>query len=948
MTVPALPPRPHTEPVAFQLAGPPASSLAAKLGMLVLLFAPVLSRWSDGPRRRLTRLVGRIRRAVRYEVHAYWRTRPIRPHHVLYEAFNGSGLLCNPEALFRQLRNTPDQGHLRHVWALKDPRLARREFRHDRTVRFVKSGSPAYYRALATSGYLISNATFPPQFSKRVGQIYLNTWHGTPLKHMGYDMADGAFGTANIVRNFVSADYLLAANPFMARQMYERAYKLDGIFHGRMLLAGYPRIDRQTLNAAESQSARSRLAQLNPGGREIVLYAPTWKGASFAHPDDDLDALLERVRQIEAGIDGSRYIVLLKTHQAVHALASGRADLAQILVPNDLPTNVVLGLAGMLVTDYSSIFFDFLATGLPIVFFTPDLTDFEQTRGLYLAPTELPGPVCRTVAEVVAVIGQIADHGRLPAFTERYRIAQHDYVGQDDGAASARVIDIVFRGADPSPLLRVPSAASRTSVLIYLGGMKPNGITSAALNLLGAIDHDRFDISVTFAKSAAPARRANQRLIDPRVRQFARIGGMNGGVRQRLARRRAARADAHRVAGALGARITSGARATSAADADFAAEFTRCFGDSRFDHVVDFSGYGPFWAELLLHSPPAVRSIWLHNDLGADAHRAIGGVKRMLRGLTETFARYDRYDHLVSVSPALSEINAEALAAYAPRSKFTVAHNTVDVERILRGAADVSQPCIESPTTADLSSVVLPVDLPVAGLSAADLDAFGRPIDGWAGAGSCPADQPRQNMAGSAATTTFVTIGRLSPEKNQTRLIRAFALVHARNPFTRLVIVGSGPLKAELTALIVDLELSAAVTLTGALANPYPVLAAADCFVLSSDYEGAPMVILEALVLGRAVVTVAFASVHDALPQAAGLIVPQTDAGLAAGLTAFLRGDVVASAFDHEAYGRRAVAEFYRAIGVTGHGADTERDFLLADDLDAELAELAPSTAAGR
>ncbi|WP_233200651.1 glycosyltransferase [Cryobacterium sp. M15] len=898
MTVPALPPRPHTEPVAFQIAGPPASSLAAKLGTLVLLFAPVLSRWSDGPRRRLTRLVGRIRRAVRYEAHAYWRTRPIRPHHVLYEAFNGSGLLCNPEALFRQLRNTPDQGHLRHVWALKDPRLARREFRHDRTVRFVKSGSPAYYRALATSRYLISNATFPPQFSKRVGQIYLNTWHGTPLKHMGYDMADGAFGTSNIVRNFVSADYLLAANPFMARQMYERAYKLDGIFHGRMLLAGYPRIDRQTLSAAESQSARSRLAQLNPGGREIVLYAPTWKGSSFAHPDDDLDALLERVRHIEAGIDGSRYIVLLKTHQAVHALASGRADLARILVPNDLPTNVVLGLAGILVTDYSSIFFDFLATGLPIVFFTPDLTDFEQTRGLYLAPTELPGPVCRTVAEVVAFIGQIADHGRLPAFTERYRIAQHDYVGQDDGAASARVIDIVFRGADSSPLLRVPSAAVRTSVLIYLGGMKPNGITSAALNLLGAIDHERFDISVTFAKSAAPARRANQRLIDPRVRQFARIGGMNGGVRQRLARRRAARADAPGGAGSLGARITSGARATSAADADFTAEFTRCFGDSRFDHVVDFSGYGPFWAELLLHSPPAVRSIWLHNDLGADAHRAIGGVKRMLRGLTETFARYDRYDHLVSVSPALSEINAEALAAYAPRSKFTVAHNTVDVERILRGAADVSQPCIESPAT--------------------------------------------------AATTTFVTIGRLSPEKNQTRLIRAFALVHARNPFTRLVIVGSGPLKAELTALILDLELSAAVTLTGALANPYPVLAAADCFVLSSDYEGAPMVILEALVLGRAVVTVAFASVHDALPQAAGLVVPQTDAGLAAGLTAFLRGDVVASAFDHEAYGRRAVAEFYRAIGVTDLGADTERHFPLDDDLDAELAELAPSTAAGR
>ena len=157
---------------------------------------------------------------------------------------------------------------------------------------------------------------------------------------------------------------------------------------------------------------------------------------------------------------------------------------------------------------------------------------------------------------------------------------------------------------------------------------------------------------------------------------------MNGGVRQRLTRRR------------------RGAPATA-----FTVEFTRCFGDSRFDHVVNFSGYGPFWAELLLHSPPAVRSIWLHNDLAADAHRTVGGAKRMLRGLTETFARYDRYDSLVSVSLALAEINAEALAAYAPHSKFTVAHNTVDVARIRRGAAAAEPATVVPVVTVAFASV---------------------------------------------------------------------------------------------------------------------------------------------------------------------------------------------------------------------------------------------------
>ncbi|WP_104130324.1 hypothetical protein [Cryobacterium sp. N21] len=78
--------------------------------MIARLLATVFTE----PRRRLAQAAGRIRRALRYEAHAFWRSRPINPHAVLYEAFNGSGLLCKPEALFRQLRITPDQAHLRH------------------------------------------------------------------------------------------------------------------------------------------------------------------------------------------------------------------------------------------------------------------------------------------------------------------------------------------------------------------------------------------------------------------------------------------------------------------------------------------------------------------------------------------------------------------------------------------------------------------------------------------------------------------------------------------------------------------------------------------------------------------------------------------------------------------------------------------------------------------
>ena len=112
------------------------------------------------------------------------------------------------------------------------------------------------------------------------------------------------------------------------------------------------------------------------------------------------------------------------------------------------------------------------------------------------------------------------------------------------------------------------------------------------------------------------------------------------------------------------------------------------------------------------------------------------------------------------------------------------------------------------------------------------------------------------------------------------------------------------------------------VTLAGQVDNPFALMARADCFVLSSDYEGQPMVILEALVLGLPVVTVDFGSAQNALPRNSGLVVPQTVGGLVHGMNVFLRGDVLPAAFDYEAYNRKAIREFYEAIGTVSAEAE--------------------------
>jgi CDP-glycerol glycerophosphotransferase len=820
------------------------------------------------------RILRRGKRAALAQVHSYWRKRAVVKDTVLYESFAGNGMLCNPEAIFRALLQAPDLAGLLHTWVLSsfaDYRATMAEFAGHDNVRFVQRGSAAYYRALATNEYLVNNATFPTEFSKRAGQTYLNTWHGTPLKRMGFDMPDGPMESANTLRNFVSADYLLSQNPFMTEAMYAGAYKLDGIYRGTFIEEGYPRVDRQFLDDAGVAGARQTLeaAGIRLDGRRLLVYAPTWRGASFTSPDDNLDEILEARRQLEQSLDGTKWCVALKLHQAAHAQAADRPEARGVLVPNSVPTNVVLGITDILVTDYSSIFFDFLLTGRPIVFYTPDQADYGDARGLYQDPAQLPGPVFTGIGETMRALAELSVHGPSEEDRERSDAARQKYGPWDDGNAADRVIDVVFRGASSGHRVRRFPDDARPKILLHLGGMRPNGITSAAINLVNSIDHSRYDVSVTYPRRAAARRMLAERSIDPAIRHFPRVGGMNGSKILHAKRRLADR---------LGR--TSLDLTDPAEYALWDEEWVRCFGDSRFDHVIDFSGYGPFWARLLLHSPPASRAIWLHNDMAADAQRSVHGKLVHNRSLNVVFSHYRDYDKLVSVSSSLSAINRQKLARWAPAEKFVAAPNCIDGATILAmGEEEILAP------------------------------AAGGEADATANIGLDPSD------FGKPGQKVFVTAGRLSTEKNHSRLIRAFAVVHAQHPSTRLVIIGSGPLRSTLAELIGELDLVGAVTLTGQLSNPYAVMRRADCFVLSSDYEGQPMVLLEAAVLGLPVVTVDFGSVADALPAGAALVVRQTIEDLAAGMAEFLAGNVPPAEFDYTTYNGSAVEAFYRVLG---------------------------------
>jgi len=828
--------------------------------------------------RRFRSTARRLKRAVDAERIAFWRSRPVRPDQVLYESFAGNGMLCNPEAIFRRLLADPAYAHLTHVWVLADDDAIARfraEFAGRRGVSFVRRGSASYRRALAISGWLVNNATFPSWFGKRAGQVYLNTWHGTPLKLMGFDMPSGAVQSANTLRNFLMSDYLLAANPFMAETMYEGAYRLTNVYPGTLIEEGYPRIDRQRLDAAEEAAVRAELegSGVLLGGKPIVLFAPTWRGSSFDSPEDNIDELAAQLAALQTGV-GDEYVVVLKTHQIVHAHASGRPELARSLAPNSIPSNVLLGASAGLVTDYSSIFFDYLATGRPIAFFTPDADLYSSGRGTYMPLDTLPGPVSDDAAETGRALRALLDgaqpHPQYAAWAERF-------TPFEDGGATARVVDIVFGGAREGYRARPTAHDGRKRLLVYLGGMKPNGITTSALNLLGAIDHTRYDVTALLPKRRLSTDPLTQARIPAEVRQVFRIGGMNGSKAVHLRRR---------IDDWRGSPRTPGTEPWH--EELWTAEWMRVLGDARFDWVADFSGYGPLWTSLLLHArsdgvADPVRAIWMHNEMTSDRERTVNGKASMKRDLGAVFALYSEYDQFVSVSHQLTELNRVELAEYAPADRFHTVRNFPDVEHVSLGAR---RPLSEFFAESDAQHEAADEQIP--------------PRPAWYEA----------LQADEGDLRWFVTVGRLSPEKNHARLIRSFLAVHAEHPEARLLIVGGGPLQADLQRQIDDAGLSDVAFLTGAQRNPYALLSASDCFVLSSLYEGQPMVLIEAAICELPIVSTSFGSVYGALPEGSIRIVDQDDDALAGGLTAFLDGEVPPASLDTDAYRADVKAEF--------------------------------------
>ncbi|MEU0675638.1 CDP-glycerol glycerophosphotransferase family protein [Streptomyces sp. NPDC006172] len=382
--------------------------------------------------------------------------RPLDPNLAVYCAYWGRGYACSPAAIHAKAAELAP--HIRQVF-LVEPGQAHAM---PAGVEYAVLGSRRAWQVLARAKYLVNNANFAEGVVKRPGSVHVQTQHGTPLKKMGVDQSTypvvaastGSF--TKLLGRVDRWDYNLSSNTH-STQMWERAF--PGSYEH--LEYGYPRNDVfYTATAADVARIRRELGV--PEGKTAVLYAPTHRdyesgfGAGL-----DLEAFCEAA--------GDDVVVLLRAHYFYDR--GTRAGTGRVIdVTGHRSSEDVCLAADVLVTDYSSIMFDYANLDRPIVVYADDWDVYTETRGVYfdLMATP-PGAVARTPEELARLF---RDGSYASASAEALRGEFRSRFCQfDDGRAAERVVRRVLLGEPPEaiepvrPLAeRAPAPAARTFV----------------------------------------------------------------------------------------------------------------------------------------------------------------------------------------------------------------------------------------------------------------------------------------------------------------------------------------------------------------------------------------------------------------------------------------------------------------------------------------------------
>lgn len=804
----------------------------------------------------------------------FCKTQKIENNWVFYESHAGAGMLCNPLALFKEFQKRPDFKKYLHIWAVQDDNelaYLKEQHKHLKNVLFVKYQTIGYAYFVAKCKYLINNTSFVGFFSKRKEQIYLNTWHSITVKSLGYDTPDGVRVIKNMLRNMLMSDYIISPNEFMT-DIFNNSFRMREIFKGKYIEEGYPRNDMVVNTDREEilKKLRDHGTKLDPD-KKIILYAPTWSGNNANVPEMDITKYTDLYAHLCANIDLNEYQVLVKPHPVVYRRLSEEEQASGKYVSYNIDANQLLSIVDIVITDYSSIYFDYLVSKKPILFYIPDYEKYSKIRGIYFTLDELPGPCAKTLEELSDYINNIEK------VKEEYKEILDSTRGwackYDDGNVSGKILNILFDNNTNYNIKTAPRT-NKKSILIYPGSMATNGVTSAFLSLMKNIDTEKYDVTAFILNSENPDINANIDKIPDHVRTFLRIS-------------------APHLHGADKLLYKSALKSGFALENDklerlktiMRSEYVRILGDPHFDCIIDFSGYGVYFPLLAIMgctNKDAKKIIWQHSDMMSEYSNTQKHELNNTRvNIDAIVSNYDYFDKVVSATKIVSEINRDNLATKDTYDKFTYVTNLLDEDRFESLKNDSSWH-IENDT---FHITNLKTESGVENVTRFPL---------------------------KKDTVKFVTMGRCMPEKNHENIIKAIKRLNDEGVNASLYIIGEGPLREQLQGKAKELGITNKVFLTGVMQNPFALLKQCDCFVFPSLYEAQGLSVLEARMVNLPIIVSNYKAVSSVLIDDKQFITKDFDAdSIYEGMKAYIEGKIPSDyTFDIKEYNKKGIKEF--------------------------------------
>lgn len=360
---------------------------------------------------------------------------------VVFESFLGKQISDNPRAIYEYLKiNYPD---FKLIWIVEKGLIKELE---DENIKLVKRFSLKWLLYMNRSKYWVSNSRLPLWITKPKYTIYLQTWHGTPLKRLALDMKEvhmPGTDTINYKKNFLKEankwDYLISPNSY-STEIFRRAFN----YKNKVIESGYPRNDFIINNNNKETELNIKKKLKLPMNKKVILYAPTWRDNQFYSKGKYKFDLHMDLQQMKEKL-GEDYIIILRVHYLVAENLdfknckgfvldfSHHEDIRELYLVSDL-----------LITDYSSVFFDYANLRRPTLFYVYDIEDYrDNLRGFYFDfEQKAPGPLVKTTEEIVNEVLKIERNGFIPsAKTEEF---YRKFCYLEDGQASKRVVEEVF------------------------------------------------------------------------------------------------------------------------------------------------------------------------------------------------------------------------------------------------------------------------------------------------------------------------------------------------------------------------------------------------------------------------------------------------------------------------------------------------------------------------